>query len=71
MNSTDRFNAACEAAQSISDAAHDLGKLEVPDNIYNKLNELECLLLDFVKDLEEGMVRDPALTASERNQNLH
>jgi len=60
-----KFNAVCEAAQSISDSAYHLKHLDAPAKILALLDQIESEITDFVNYLEGE--DDPSLSSEQRN----
>ncbi len=55
MDKVDQFNDVCEELNSLADITIRLNKLNTPNEILERLDHIEYLLLQFANQLEESL----------------
>ena len=58
MNNADRFNEACEAMNQLDKISQLLRKCDVPDQILDRIEGIECKLVEFCADIEDLITED-------------
>ena len=53
MNNADRFNEACEAMNQLDKISQLLRKCDVPEQILDRIEGIECKLIEFCNDIED------------------
>ena len=53
MNSLDRFNEVCEAMNQLDKISQLLRKCDVPEQILDRIEGIECKLIEFCNDIED------------------
>ena len=58
MNSLDRFNEACEAMNQLGEISVLLRKVDAPRYIVDRIEGIECKLVEFCTDIEDLITED-------------
>ena len=58
MNSLDRFNEACEAMNQLEKISVLLRKVDAPRYLVDRIEGIECKLIEFCNDIEELIKED-------------
>ena len=53
MNTVDRFNEVCEAMNQLDKISQLLRKCDVPEQILDRIEGIECKLIEFCNDIED------------------
>ena len=58
MNNADRFNEACEAMNQLEKISVLLRKADAPRYIVDRIEGIECKLIEFCNDIEDLITED-------------
>ena len=58
MNTVDRFNEVCEAMNQLDKISQLLRKCDVPEQILDRIEGIECKLVEFCADIEDLITED-------------
>ena len=53
MNTVERFNEACEAMNQLEKISVLLRKVDAPRNLVDRIEGIECKLIEFCNDIED------------------
>jgi hypothetical protein len=53
VNTVDRFNEVCEAMNQLDKISQLLRKCDVPEQILDRIEGIECKLIEFCNDIED------------------